>query len=253
MRRSEIAINEVAPVPMDYADADIQGALGYMFQRALHNEFVKRGLKKKAIAVVSQVLVDFDDPAFNKPTKPIGPQLHKKIADKRAKELGWTVRNDIGRGWRRVVPSPAPQEILELQQINLLLRSGYVVVACGGGGIPVIKNEKKYLVGVEAVIDKDLSSGLLASSLNADAFIITTDVDRVAIDFKTPKEKWLDHITLDRARELWASGHFDPGTMAPKILAMVNFLEKGGEMGVITNPENLFDALKGNSGTIFTK
>ena len=253
LRRSEIAINEVAPVPMDYADADIQGALGYMFQRALRNEFVKRGLERNAIAVVSQVLVDFNDPAFDKPTKPIGPQLDEETAEKRARDLGWTIRDDIGRGWRRVVPSPVPQEILELQQIDLLLHAGYVVIACGGGGIPVVKNEKKYLVGVEAVIDKDLSSSLLASSLNADAFIISTDVDRIAINFKTPKEEWVDHITLNRARELYLSDHFDAGTMAPKILAMINFLEKGGSMGIITNPENLFDALNGNSGTIFKK
>ncbi len=253
LRRSEIAINEVAPVPMDYADADIQGAVGYMFQRALHNEFVKRGLERNAIAVVSQVLVDHADPAFTNPTKPIGPQLDEITAKVRAKALGWTVKDDVGRGWRRVVPSPMPQEILELKQIELLARNGFVVISCGGGGIPVIENEKKYLVGVEAVIDKDLASSLLATDLKADLFIITTGVDKVAINFNTADEEWLDSLTLERARELYASNQFDPGSMGPKILAMIKYLENGGTKGIITSPEQMVSALKDKSGTIFTK
>ena len=253
LRRSEIAIKEVAPVPIDYADADIQGAVGYMFQRALHNEFVKRGLEKNAIAVVSQVLVDQADPAFTSPTKPIGPQLDEAIAKERAKELGWTVKDDAGRGWRRVVPSPMPQEILELKQIELLAKSGFIVVACGGGGIPVIESEKKYLVGVEAVIDKDLASSLLATKLKAEVFIITTGVERVAINFNSPEEEWLDYLTLDRARDLYNSDHFDPGSMGPKILAMIKYLDAGGAKGIITNPDNMMAALISNSGTIFTK
>ena len=237
---------------MDYADADIQGAVGYMFQRALHNEFVKRGLDRNAVAVVSQVLVDGDDAAFKNPTKPIGPQLDEATARARADELGWVVKDDAGRGWRRVVPSPAPQEILELKQIKLLSDSGYVVIACGGGGIPVIENEKKYLVGVEAVIDKDLASSLLATELKADVFVITTSVDRVALNFNTGNEEWLDGLTLARARELCASDHFDPGSMGPKIQAMINYLEAGGGRGIITSPENLVSALEGKAGTSFT-
>ena len=252
LRRSEIAIKEVAPVPMDYADADIQGAVGYMFQRALHNEFVKRGLKRNAIAVVSQVLVDQADPAFTNPIKPIGPPLDEAIAKERVKELGWTVKGDAGRGWRRVVPSPVPQEILELKQIELLAKSGFIVIACGGGGIPVIENEKKYLVGVEGVIDKDLASSLLATELKAEVFIITTNVERVAINFNSPEEEWLDKLTLDRARDLYTSDHFDPGSMGPKILAMIKYLEAGGAKGIITNPDNMMAALSANSGTIFT-
>ncbi|MEE2759843.1 MAG: carbamate kinase, partial [Pseudomonadota bacterium] len=146
LRRSELAIREVAPVPMDYADADIQGAIGYMFQRALHNEFVKRNIPKRAVAVVTQVLVDGGDPAFTNPTKPIGPQLSEATAKERAAELGWVVKKDAGRGWRRVVPSPKPVEILEMEQISLISSEGYVVIACGGGGIPVLTNEKNYLV-----------------------------------------------------------------------------------------------------------
>lgn len=252
LRRSELAIKEVAPVPMDYADADIQGAVGYMFQRALHNEFIKRGLDRNAVAIVSQVLVDHEDDAFKNPTKPIGPQLDEATAKERAKELGWIVKDDAGRGWRRVVPSPIPQEILEIQQIKLLTENGFVVIACGGGGIPVITNEKNYLVGVEAVIDKDLASSLLATDLKAEVFIITTSVDRVALNFNTPDEEWLDALTLEHARDLYAADQFDPGSMGPKILAMINYLENGGAKGIITSPENLLAAVDGNSGTVFT-
>ena len=253
LRRSELAIDEIAPVPMDYADADIQGAVGYMFQRALHNEFVKRGLDRKSIAVVSQVLVDREDPAFENPTKPIGPQLDEETAKGRGERRGWTVKEDAGRGWRRVVPSPLPREILELEQIKLLVNEGYIVIACGGGGIPVIENKKNYLVGVEAVIDKDLASSLLAIDLKADVFVITTGVERVAIDFGTPEEKSLKSLSLDHARELYEADHFDPGSMGPKILAMIQYLENGGAKGVITSPENLIEAIEGNSGTHFVQ
>jgi carbamate kinase len=251
MRRSELAIEEVAPVPMDYADADIQGAVGYMFQRAFYNEFMKRGLNRNAVTVVSQVLVAHDDPTFRNPAKPIGAQLDETTAKKRAGTLGWTVKNDAGRGWRRVVASPAPRKILELEQIKLLADHGFVVIACGGGGIPVIENEKNYLVGIEAVIDKDLTSSLLAVTLKADVFIITTSVDRVAINFNTPEEEWLDSISLDRARELHETNRFDPGSMGPKILAMIKYLESGGAKGIITNPDNLARALENQSGTHF--
>ena len=251
LRRSELAIEEVAPVPMDYADADIQGAVGYMFQRAFHNEFVKRGLNRNAIAVVSQVLVDQQDPAFANPTKPIGPQLDEATAKARAAELDWIVKGDAGRGWRRVVPSPVPKKILELEQIKLLADHGFVVIACGGGGIPVIENERKYLVGVEAVVDKDLASSLLAIDLKADLFVITTGVDRVAINFGTPDEEWLDTLELSRARKLYEADHFDPGSMGPKVLAIINYLESGGPKAIITSPDNLTDALHDNSGTRF--
>jgi carbamate kinase len=252
LRRSEIAIKEVAPVPMDYADADIQGAVGYMFQRALHNEFIKRGLDRNAIAIVSQVLVDRHDPAFENPSKPIGPQLDELTAKERASRLGWKVKDDVGRGWRRVVPSPMPQKILELKQIELLAKNGFIVIACGGGGIPVIENEKKYLVGVEAVIDKDLASSLLATKLKADVFIITTGVDQVVINFNTPNEKYLGSLTLNQARDLYESDHFDPGSMGPKILSMITYLEKGGIKGIITSPGKMLAALDDKSGTIFT-
>ena len=253
LRRSELAIEEVAPVPMDYADADIQGAVGYMFQRAFRNEFQKRGIDRKAIAVVSQVLVDEADPAFRTPTKPIGPQLEEVTAKARRDQLGWAIKEDAGRGWRRVVPSPIPKKILELEQIKLLVENGFVVIACGGGGIPVIVNDKNYLVGVEAVIDKDIASSLLAIELKAELFVITTGVDRVAVNFGKPGEEWLDTVGLDYARTLCKANHFDVGSMKPKITAMINYLECGGSTGVITNSENLSKALQGKAGTTFFK
>ncbi|MAF47372.1 MAG: carbamate kinase [Rhodospirillales bacterium] len=253
LRSSELAIGEVAPVPMDYADADIQGAVGYMFQRALHNEFVKRGIDKRAVAVVTQVLVDGADPAFANPTKPIGPQLDEATAKTRAGEMGWVVKEDAGRGWRRVVPSPKPVEILEMEQIRLLSGAGYVVIACGGGGIPVLENEKNYLVGVEAVIDKDLASALLAAKLGADRFIISTDVERVALNYNKPDQSWLDEISAPEAKRLLSQDQFDAGSMGPKVEAMIQYLNQGGGGGVITNPENLDRALEGRAGTRFTR
>ena len=251
LRRSELARNEISQVPMDYADADIQGAVGYMFQRALHNEFTKRRIDRAPITVITQVLVDKKDPAFENPTKPIGPQLNEEIAKQRAAEHGWIVKEDAGRGWRRVVPSPKPKKIIELEQIRHLVDANYVVIACGGGGIPVIENEKNYLVGVEAVIDKDLASGMLASSLGVDLFIISTDVDKVAINFRKKNQQWLDCMTLSDARAFHAAGQFDEGSMGPKIQAMSQYLEHGGRRGLITNPEKLELALQGKSGTAF--
>ena len=252
LRRSELAIAEIAPVPMDYADADIQGAVGYMFQRALHNEFVKRHMDKRAVAVVTQVLVDGDDPAFANPTKPIGPQLDEATAKKRAADLGWDVKDDAGRGWRRVVPSPKPVEIIELEQIRLLAAEGFVVIACGGGGIPVLTNKKDYLVGVEAVIDKDLASALLAAKLGAERFIISTDVEQVALNWGTPAQSWLGDVSLAEAERLLFEDQFDAGSMGPKVEAMTEYLTHGGGVGVITNPENLDAALEGNAGTRFS-
>ena len=204
LRRSEIAADEVAPVPMDYADADIQGAVGYMFQRALHNEFAHRRLKRNAVTLVTQVLVDKDDPAFESPSKPIGPQLDQETAQRRADELGWVVKDDAGRGWRRVVPSPLPRQIIELDQIKLLAEAGSTVIACGGGGIPVLEDAYGNLYGVEAVIDKDLASSLLARRVGAKLFILATAVEKVAINFNTPQEEWLDRLSLAEARQLYA-------------------------------------------------
>ncbi len=249
LRRSEIARDEVPMVPMDYAAADIQGAVGCMFQRVLQNDFRKRGLTRQAIAVVTQVVVDRDDPAFGSPDKPIGSVMEEAEAKALAAKQGWLVREEIGRGWQRVVPSPAPQEIVELSVVEHLVRAGYVVIAVGGGGIPVTRHHDGDLEGVEAVVDKDLASRLLASGLHADLFIILTAVEKVAVGFDTPNQRWLDSITVDEAKRYFDAGEFPAGTMGPKILAMIEYIESGGHCGIITDPPNLARALAGETGT----
>ena len=252
LRRSEIALGEVPPVPMDYAAADLQGAIGYMFQRALRNEFRRRGLQRSAIAVVTQVLVDRNDPAFADPAKPIGSHMDEETARRRAAELGWIVREDAGRGWRRVVPSPLPQGIVEIDEIEHLVTAGYVVIACGGGGIPVFQGDDGDLHGVEAVIDKDLASSMLARELNADLFVISTSVARVAVNFGRPDQRWLERLTRAEAQEYLAEGHFAEGSMAPKIRAIIAYLDRPGRRGLITDPANIGRALDGQAGTVLT-
>ncbi len=249
LRRSELALHEVIPVPMDYAGADLQGALGYMFVKALRNEFRRRGAKREAVAVVTQVLVDREDPAFRNPTKPIGSPMDEATARKRAVDLGWHVKEDPGRGWRRVVPSPRPKAIVDLEVIAHLVGEGYVVIACGGGGIPVIQDDTGDLRGVEAVIDKDTASSLLARALRADRLVVATGVERVALDFGKPTQRWLDRMTLAEAKRLYAENQFDRGSMGPKIGAVIEFLEGGGAEGIITDPSHLAPALAGSAGT----
>jgi carbamate kinase len=253
LRRSELSIKELPPVPMDYAGADLQGALGYMFDRALRNEFRRRGMDHRPVAVVTQTLVDRNDPAFANPTKPIGSHMDEPTARRIAAQQGWTIREDAGRGWRRVVPSPLPKRIVELDEIRFLARAGYLVIACGGGGIPVIEDDAGDLVGMEAVIDKDLASSLLARDLGANLFMVSTGVERVAIHFNTPRQQWLDRITLAEARRLYAENHFDPGSMGPKIRALIEFLEGSDGEGLVTNPPNLGRALRGETGTRITR
>jgi carbamate kinase len=249
LRRSELSIAEVPPVPMDYAGADIQGAVGYMFVKALRNAFRRRGVRREAVAVVTQTVVDRKDPAFANPTKPIGSHMEMARAKELAAKYDWTVRDDAGRGWRRVVPSPKPQAIVETEVIRSLAREGYVVVACGGGGIPVIEDDNGELQGVEAVIDKDFASSLLARSLGADALVLPTGVEKVAINFKKSTQRWLDRMTLAEARRHQADDQFDAGSMGPKVAALVDFVESGGRLGLITDPPNVTRALRGETGT----
>ena len=249
LRRSELALHEVIPVPMDYAGADLQGALGYMFVKALRNEFRRRGLKREAVAVVTQVLVDGADPAFKDPSKPIGSPMDEATAHKRAAELGWHVKEDSGRGWRRVVPSPRPKAIVDLEVISHLVDAGYVVVACGGGGIPVVEDAQRNIRGIEAVIDKDFASSLLARELGADRLVVATGVERVALDFGKPTQRWLDRMSLAEAKQLYEQDQFDKGSMGPKIRAVIEFLEGGGMEGIITDPPHLEAALAGTAGT----
>ena len=249
LRRSEIAIDEVTPVPMDYAGADIQGAVGYMFVKALHNEFQRRGMPRQAVAVVTQTVVDRKDPAFANPIKPIGSHMDEARAKTLAAKFHWTVREDAGRGWRRVVPSPKPKAIIETEVIRALAREGFVVVCCGGGGIPVIEDETGKLKGVEAVIDKDLASSLLARQLGAEALVLPTGVEKVALDFNKPTQRWLDRMTLAEARQHQRDDQFDAGSMGPKVAALIDFVGGGGRLGLITNPPNVARALRGETGT----
>ena len=252
LRRSEIAhkVEGMHEVPLDVCGADSQGAIGYALQQTLQNELFRRNIKKNVATVITQVLVDRDDPAFQKPSKPIGGFMDEADAKRRAQDLGWSVVEDAGRGWRRVVASPLPKEVVELETVQALLTAGVVVVTVGGGGIPVIDRGNGDYVGTAAVIDKDYASSLLARAIRADLFLISTAVEKVAINFGKPNQKWLDRMTLAEAKQYLAEGtHFARGSMAPKIQAIVWFLEAGGKQALITNPENIGRALKGDTGT----
>ena len=252
LRRSEIAskFEGMHEVPLDVCGADTQGAIGYALQQNLQNELYQRGVKKKVVTVITQVLVDKEDPAFKNPTKPIGSFMDEPEAKRREKEQNWSVVEDAGRGWRRVVASPLPKEIVELETVQTLLEKGIITITVGGGGIPVIDPGDGNYRGVAAVIDKDFASSLLAQNINADLFVISTAVEKVALNFGKPDQKWLDKMTLAEAKGYLAEGtHFAKGSMAPKIQAIIWFLEKGGKQALITNPENIGRALKGETGT----
>ncbi len=248
LRRNELAAHEVHTTPLDLIVADTQGSIGYMLQQTLDNEFHRRGLPKRALTLVTQVLVDPNDPAFQNPSKPIGGFLTKEQAEAFAAQ-GWPVMEDAGRGWRRVVPSPEPMEIIEEHAIRDAVRQGWIVIAVGGGGIPVVRNAKGELRGVAAVIDKDKASGLLAVRIHADLFLISTAVEKVALNFGQPNQRDLDRMTLSEARRYMAEGHFAPGSMLPKIQACVRYVERTGNPAVITNPPNMLRALAGETGT----
>jgi carbamate kinase len=250
MRRAEIALHELHPVPLDYCGADSQGAIGYMFQRALHNEFRRRGIQKQATTVVTLVLVDGNDNAFKNPAKPIGSFMDEATAIVRRNEEGWVVVEDAGRGWRRVVPSPLPIQIMEVDAIRALIEDGFVVISVGGGGIPVVEDEKGDLLGIEAVIDKDFASSLLATNINADLLLISTAVEKVALNFNKPDQQWLDRMTLSEAKRYLEEGHFAKGSMEPKIQAIIGYLERGGVKALITDPEHIDQAMAGKTGTI---
>lgn len=252
-RRGELARHELPLIPLDICGADTQGAIGYMIEKGLLNEFRIRGIDKKVTAVVTQAIVDRDDRSFKHPTKPIGSFMSEEEALANKKGFGWEVAEDAGRGYRRVVPSPIPKRIIELDAIKLLVQSGYIVIAAGGGGIPVIQNEQGEIEGVEAVIDKDLGSSLLARNLGADTFIISTAVDAVYLNFGQEDQRLLSRVLLPEVKRYLEEGHFKPGSMGPKIEAIIQFLENGGEKAIITMPENLLKAVKGKAGTTITK
>ncbi len=255
LRRSEIAakVEGMHEVPLDVCGADSQGAIGYALQQTLQNELYRRGIKKNVATIITQVLVDRNDEAFKKPSKPIGGFMDEAEARRRERELGWSVVEDAGRGWRRVVASPLPKEVVELDTVKTLLNAGVVVITVGGGGIPVVDDGQGNYIGTAAVIDKDFASSLLAREIKADLFLISTAVEKVALNFGKPDQKWLDRITLAEAKQYLAEGtHFAKGSMAPKIQAIIWYLEAGGKQALITNPENIGRALRGETGTWIT-
>jgi carbamate kinase len=254
LRRSEIAhaVEGLHEVPLDVCGADTQGAIGSELQQALQNQLYHRGIRKNVATIITQVLVDTADPAFRNPTKPIGGFMDAAEARRRRDEMGWSVVEDAGRGWRRVVPSPLPREIVELDSIMAILKHGIQVIAVGGGGIPVVDVGQGEYRGTAAVIDKDYACSLLAREITADLFLIATAVEKVALDFGKPEQRWIDRMTLAEARRALEEGsHFARGSMAPKIQAVVWYLEAGGKQALITSPESIGRALKGETGTWF--
>jgi carbamate kinase len=249
LRRSELARHELHEVPLDSCGADTQGAIGYQVQRAMYNEMRRWPERPVVATVVTQVLVDRDDPSFEKPSKPIGSFMSEKDAIEHRQKDHWDIVEDAGRGFRRVVASPRPKRIIELEAIRRLLESDIVVVAVGGGGIPVVEDEHGDLVGAAAVIDKDLATSLLARELKADLLVISTAVEKVSLHYGKPGQKDIDRMTVVEAKRYLAEGHFAPGSMKPKIEAIVEFLEAGGREALITDPQHLVPALEGKSGT----
>jgi carbamate kinase len=256
LRRSEIAhrVEGMHEIPLDVCGADSQGAIGYALQQNLQNELYMRGIRKNVATVITQVLVDRNDPAFEHPSKPIGGFMDEAEAKRRQTDLSWSVVEDAGRGWRRVVASPLPKEVVELDTVQALINAGVVVITVGGGGIPVVDVGGGEYRGVAAVIDKDYASSLLARNIKADLFLISTAVEKVALNYGKPDQKWIDCITLEEARQYLAEGiHFAKGSMAPKIQAIIWYLEAGGKQAIITNHENIGRALRGETGTCLVR
>lgn len=248
---TELTAEQVPPMPLDVLVAQTEGSLGYIMQQAILNQLAKTRRSQRVVTVVTQVLVNRDDPAFLKPSKPIGPFLSKEEAERRSDELGWNIIEDSGRGWRRVVPSPVPQEVVQHRIILDSVTAGHIVIACGGGGIPVIRKQDGTFEGVEAVIDKDLTSSVLASQIKADLLVILTEVPNVYLYYGTPKQRPLGAVTISEMESYEREGHFAEGSMGPKVHAILSFLSKGGKRGLITSPEKLGEALEGRAGTHF--
>jgi carbamate kinase len=251
--RAEYSRSILHSVPLDSCVADTQGAIGYQLQKALDTAFNREGIKRNVATVVTQVEVDPNDPSFQKPTKPIGSFFSAEEAKEREEKNGWTCVEDAGRGYRRVVASPKPKKIVELETVKILLDNGVIVIAAGGGGIPIVRDANGDIEGREAVIDKDLASALMAKELKADIFVISTAVEKVSLNYKKPNQIDLSTISVEEARKYMAEGHFAPGSMLPKIQAAVDFVETTGGVGLITDPANIYDAVYGDKGTKIVK
>ncbi|MGB9729849.1 MAG: carbamate kinase [Thermoprotei archaeon] len=235
--------------PMDACTAETQGFIGYIIQHVLQNEIRSRGINKEVITVITRVIVDKNDPAFRNPTKPVGPFYSKEEIKRLHQEHpDWKIIEDSGRGYRRVVPSPDPKSIVEFKAIKTLIDNDFIVIACGGGGIPVIEEDGK-LKGIEAVVDKDLASERLATLIRADRFIILTDVDAAYINYGTPNQYRIENIHVEELKKYYTEGHFKPGSMGPKILASIRFIENGGKEAIIAHLDRLVEAIKGDEGT----
>ena len=250
--QSELTRDAVPLMPLDVLVANTEGFLGYVLQQALLNHLRRRQIQRYVVTMITQVIVERDDPAFQKPTKPIGPFLTREQAEERSTKLGWRVIEDAGRGWRRVVASPRPVRVVQRMMIKDSACAGHIVVACGGGGIPIIrKADTNDYEGVEAVIDKDLTSSVLASEIGAELLVILTDVPQVHVNYRKPDQRSLGAVTIEEIEELYAGGHFPAGSMGPKVEAIISFLRSGGRRGLITNPDHLGEALEGRAGTHF--
>lgn len=248
----DISKDTIPPMPLDVCVAQTQGMIGFMLQLSLENSLIKENMKKSIVTILTQTIIDRDDPQLNKPSKPIGPFYTADEAEKLRENHDWTIINDSGRGFRRVVPSPLPVGFVEESSIKTLYNEDNFVIACGGGGIPVMKNEEGYYEGVEAVVDKDHTSSLLASKMGAEVLLILTGVEKVAINYGKPDQKDLNHLTVKQAKNYLAQGQFPPGTMGPKIESTIDFIEAGGKKAVITSIENSTKALNGQAGTTVT-
>lgn len=240
----------IAPLPLSVLNAATEGTIGYMISQSIENGLSEKGAKNKVLTIITQVLIDKDDPSFANPSKPVGPFYSHEEAEKLKKKYGWNIVEDAGRGYRQIVPSPLPIDILQGHIVKELVEDDALVIACGGGGIPVYYNEKGFLQGADAVIDKDFASALLARIIEADLLMILTGVDKVSINFGKPNQKKLDSLTLEEAKKYLQEGHFPPGSMGPKIKAAINFLQDGGREVIITSQEQIEKALEGKTGTL---
>ncbi len=253
LMQQECLADVVPPMPLNVCTAMSQGQIGYMIEQRLRNIFAEKRIDKSVIAIITQVVVLDSDPAFKNPTKFIGPFFNRKESDRLRREEGWEMREDSGRGYRRVVPSPKPIDIVEKEQIVEMTNKDFIVVACGGGGIPVLRDKKGGLKGVAAVIDKDFAAEKLASLIRAEMLILVTPVDQVALFYGTTKQKNLSRITLNEVKRYFDEGHFPPGSMGPKIEAAMKFLSSGGEKTIITSVERLEASIMGEGGTVITQ
>lgn len=251
--KNEMASKTLPPMPLDVCGAESQGMIGYMIQHMTYNEIARRKKDYSIATLLTQVLVDKNDPAFQHPSKPIGPYYTKEESEKLAQEKKWTMIEQIGKGYRRVVPSPEPLDVIEGKNIKRLIEKGVIVVSCGGGGVPVIKNQDGTILGVEGVIDKDKTASVLAHVIDADVLMILTDVEKASINFHKPDQKDLGEISIEEARKYLKEGQFGAGSMGPKVEAACRFVEKGGKRSIITSLEKAVDALNKKTGTIITK